>query len=221
MKKLVQLLFSAVLFSLVATVASAQTNLYVNPAFDDIARDHDKIAIIPFKTDIQLRPKQREKVTDEDLYDMEMNESLGLQEGMYSWFLKRKKRGKLRIEVQEPRRTNAILSEQGIDYDNIENQLPENLAEILGVDAVIMGTFSTDKPMSEGASVALGVLFGAWGSTNGAEVNMSVNNGTDGELLWNYNKRITGSYGSTPEDLINVLMRKASRRLAYTKSENH
>ena len=46
---------------------------------------------------------------------------------------------------------------------------------------------------------------------------MSVHNAQDGILLWNYNKKVRGSLGSSPEDLINILMRKASRRLAYTK----
>ena len=91
------------------------------------------------------------------------------------------------------------------------------LAEILGVDAIISGNYETDKPMSEGASVALGLLIGFWGSTNNATVNMSVHNAKDGILLWNYNKKVSGSIGSSPDDLINRLMRKASRRLAYTK----
>lgn len=73
--------------------------------------------------------------------------------------------------------------------------------------------------MSDGASIALGLLVGFWGSTNTAIVNMSVNNGADGTLLWNYNKKVRGGLGSSPEDLVNVLMRKASRRLAYTKND--
>ena len=91
--------------------------------------------------------------------------------------------------------------------------------KILGVDAIISGTYETNKPMSEGASVALGLLIGFWGSTNSAVVNMNVHNANDGVLLWNYNKKVRGSLGSSPEDLINKLMRKASRRLSYTKKK--
>ena len=91
------------------------------------------------------------------------------------------------------------------------------MADILGVDAVIMGTFETNKPMSEGASLALGLLVGFYGSTNKAVLNMSVYHGEDGLLLANYNKAVSGSIGSSTEDLINILMRKASRRLSYTQ----
>jgi len=93
------------------------------------------------------------------------------------------------------------------------------LAEILKVDAIISGDYKTDKPMSEGASVALGILVGFWGTTNSAKINMSIHNANDGVLLWNYNKKVRGSIGSSPDDLINRLMRKASRRLAYTKKK--
>lgn len=118
------------------------------------------------------------------------------------------------IEVQDPKKTNAILLKNEIT--DIAKYTPEELAKLLEVDAVITGHFETDKPMSDGASIALGLLVGFWGSTNAATINMSVNNGVDGQLLWNYNKRVAGSLGSSTDMLINTLMRKASRRLAYT-----
>ncbi|MEN3324647.1 hypothetical protein VP395_12975 [Mariniflexile soesokkakense] len=197
----------------------AQTNLYENPNFDELAKTHKIIAIVPFKTQVQLRPKQMKDMSAEQLNRVEKSEGESIQTAMYSWFLKRKKRGDLQnLEIQDPRTTTAMLKKQTIDYNNIMDFTPQELAKILEVDAVISGEFETNKPMSEGASVALGVLFGFFGSTNSATINMSVHNATDGILLWNYNKKVSGSIGSNTEDLINVLMRKSSRRLAYTKN---
>jgi hypothetical protein len=196
----------------------AQTNLYENPKFDAIAKNHQSIGIIPFKATVKLRPKQMAKMSPEQFKRLEISEGKSIQTAMYSWFLKRKKRGKLlSIEVQDPNKTMALLGKEGITQENLSNYTPEEIAKILGVDALISGTYNTNKPMSEGASVALGVLIGFWGTTNSATVNMSVHNASDGVLLWNYNKKVRGSIGSSPEDLINVLMRKASRRLSYTK----
>ncbi|MDF1517282.1 MAG: hypothetical protein P1P79_05000, partial [Lutibacter sp.] len=144
---------------------------------------------------------------------------VSVQNGMYSWFLKRKKRGDLVVDIQDPNRTAALLLKNNIMNNNIYEYTMEEIAKILGVDSVISGTFETDKPMSEGASVALGVLFGFWGSTNTAVINISIHNASDGVLLWNYNKKVRGSIGSSTDDLINTLMRKTSRRLAYTKNE--
>ena len=198
----------------------AQTNLYENPDFDEIAKTHKIIAVVPFKTQVKLRPKQMKDMDDEKLHRLEKAEGEGIQTAMFSWFLKRKKRGKLQtLEVQDPKVTTALLKRNNIDYDNVTDFTPQELAKLLEVDAVITGEFETNKPMSEGASVALGLLVGFWGSTNNAVVNMSVHNAADGVLLWNYNKKVRGSIGSSPEDLINILMRKASRRLAYTKND--
>ena len=208
--------FLLVVFSL---STFAQTNLYENPEFDTIAKTHKIIAIVPFKTQVKLRPKQMKDMNDEQLNRLEKAEGEGIQGAMYSWFLKRKKRGDLEnLEIQDPRVTSVMLKKQDISYDNIMEFTPQELAKILEVDAVISGEFETNKPMSEGAAVVLGAIFGVFGSTNSAVINMSVHNAQDGILLWNYNKKVSGSMGSSSEDLINILMRKASRRLAYTKN---
>lgn len=208
--------FFLIVFSL-STLA--QTNLYENPDFDTIAKTHKIIAIVPFKTQVKLRPKQMKDMNDEQLNRLEKAEGEGIQGAMYSWFLKRKKRGDLEnLEIQDPRVTSVMLKKQEISYDNIMDFTPQELAKILEVDAVISGEFETNKPMSEGAAVVLGAIFGVFGSTNSAVINMSVHNAPDGILLWNYNKKVSGSMGSSSEDLINILMRKASRRLAYTKN---
>ncbi len=199
---------------LVGVTVNAQTNLFEHPDFETIAKDHKSIAIVPFSAKIKFRPKQMKDLTTEQLKEMETSEGHSIQNAMYSWFLKRKKRGKLLIDVQDPKHTNALLMKNEVDF---EITTPEELAKLLEVDAVITGNFETDKPMSDGASIALGLLVGFWGTTNSALINMSINNAEDGMLLWNYNKRVRGSLGSSNDQLINTLMRKASRRLAYTK----
>lgn len=104
-----QLLFFIVACAAI-TLSHAQTNLYENPDFDEIAKNHKIIAIVPFKTQVKLRPRQMEKLGEGDLERMEKSEGESLQNGMYSWFLKRKKRGKLAgLELQDPKRTNALL----------------------------------------------------------------------------------------------------------------
>lgn len=69
---------------------------------------------------------------------------------MYSWFLKRKGRGTLAINIQDISLTNSILSKQSISFDQLSTYSPIELAEILDVDAIIMGDLNTNKPMSEG-----------------------------------------------------------------------
>lgn len=195
--------------------AFSQTHLYENPEFNKIAKTHHLIGIIPFKTSVTLRPKQMKGMTSEQLARMELSEGKAIQSALFSWFLQRKKKGRLKVKVQDISTTNAKLKKAGITVKNYEKYTPRELASIMGVDAVIMGTFETNKPMSEGASIALGLLVGFYGATNHAVLNLFIYNAKDGVLLVNYNKGVSGSLGSSTDMLINKLMRKASRRIAY------
>ncbi|WP_339741045.1 hypothetical protein [uncultured Sunxiuqinia sp.] len=210
-------IFLSLLASFLTFAVLAQTHLYENPAFDKIAEEHQIIAVVPFDATVSLRPKQMKDISPEQLQRMEQSEGESVQMAMYSWFLKREKRDQLTVKVQDTNTTNALLKKNGITYENLTDYTPEELARLLEVDAVVSGKFETSKPMSEGASLALGALIGFWGSTNKAVLNMFIHNASDGQLLINYNKGVSGSVGSSTEDLINILLRKASRRIAYTK----
>ena len=152
---------------------------------------------------------------------MEARESSDIQYAMYSWFLKRKQQGKLWVDIQDVTTTNAILEENGISYSNIGKHKASKIAELLGVDALIRGTFETNKPMSDGASIAIAALFGVFASSNKATINMFIHNAEDGKVLVNYNKGVAGSIGSSTDQLINIIMRKASRRIPYTKPKEY
>jgi len=216
MKTSVLLLFSVLILS---TTTFSQTNFYEYPSFEAIALTHDIIAILPFDASVTLRPKDMKDITPEQLDRMEISEGEGIQSAMHSWFLKRKKQGKLRIDVQPAMVTKAKLLRAGITIELMAAYTPQELCEILGVDAIIMGTFETNKPMSQGAAIAMNVLFGFAGATEKALINLSIYEGENGALMCNYQKNLAGGMGSSTEDLINILMRKASRRIAYTKTK--
>lgn len=202
---------------LLVVVASGQTRLFVEPTFSTIARDHKIIAIVPFRATISLRPNQMASLKEGQLEKMQEEQSRDIQMAMYAWFLKRKQQGSMWVDVQDATKTTAILARNGINYANISDHTPEEIAGLLNVDAVVSGTLVTNKPMSDGASLALGLLVGFWGATNKATINMFIHNAADGKVLVNYNKAVAGSVGSSNDQLINIIMRKASRRIPYTK----
>lgn len=208
---------TAILLGFISTFAIAQTHLYEHPQIEQYISKHNKVAILPFDASITLRPKDMKSMTNEQISKMEEDEGFSIQSAMHSWFLKREKTEKLRVGFLDPLTTNAKLRKMGVTFDNIQDYTPDELADMLEVDAIIMGSFETNKPMSEGASVALGLLVGFYGSTNKAVLNMSIYDSEEGVQIANYNKAISGSMGSSTEDLINILMRKASRRISYTE----
>ena len=206
-----------IIFLLFSSYLGAQTKLYVHPDGDNYAANTKTMAILPLDTQVKLRPKQLKEFTSEQIEEMEKAEALDVQKGMHSWFLTRKKRGSLTINVQTPARTNALLKKAGVDIHNYQEYLPSELGKILGVDCIVMGTFETNKPMSAAASIALGALFGAFGATQSAICNFDFYDTRDDELVVNYLKKVKGGLGSDSQDLINVLMRKVTRRIPYTK----
>ncbi|NBW34378.1 MAG: hypothetical protein EBR30_05040 [Cytophagia bacterium] len=207
----------SLMLALSVVYSNAQTRLYVDPNFLSIAGDHKIIAVVPFRTTISLRPKQLAALKEGQLAEMNEDESINIQNAMFAWFLTRRQQGRMWVDVQDVSTTNAILARNGITYDNMAKYSPQEIAKILEVDAIVKGTFDTDKPMSDGASLALGVLVGFWGATNKATINMFIYNAADGRAIVNYNKTVAGSVGSTTDQLINIVMRKASRRIPYTK----
>lgn len=204
------------IFLLFSTYSISQTKLYVHPDGDNYAKNTQTIALLPLNVQVKLRPKQLKDFTSEQIEEMEKNESLDIQKGMHSWFLTRKKRGEFSKSIQTPQRTNALLKKAGIDIHTTSDYLPSELGKILGVDCVVTGSFETSKPMSDAASIAIGALFGAFGSTSSAVCNIDFYDTRDDELVVNYLKKINGSLGSDSQDLINILMRKVTRRIPYT-----
>lgn len=204
------------IFLLFSTYSISQTKLYVHPDGDTYAKNTQTIALLPLNVQVKLRPKQLKDFTSEQIEEMEKNESLDIQKGMHSWFLTRKKRGEFSKSIQTPQRTNALLKKAGIDIHTTSDYLPSELGKILGVDCVVTGSFETSKPMSDAASIAIGALFGAFGSTSSAVCNIDFYDTRDDELVVNYLKKTKGSLGSDSQDLINILMRKVTRRIPYT-----
>ena len=201
--------------------AHGQTReIYVNENFRTLAQDHKVVAILPFKTIIKLRPKQMEKMTPEQFTQLQKDEGLAVQSAVHSYLLKRKEQHNLTIRFLDISTTNALLSKNQITQENIDTFMPKELSEMLQVDAVISGVLSTDKPMSDGASVALGLLVGFYGATNSGKCTININDAQSGELMWKYEKTLSRSLGSDTNTVINTMMRKASRQLPYIEGKD-
>lgn len=195
----------------------AQTKLYVHPNGSNYAKTTKSIALIPLRVQVKLRPKELKDFTQEQIIQMGKDEALDIQKGMQTWFLTRKQRGEFFGDVQNPTQTNALLKKEGIDIYDVGAYTPVELGKILGVDCIIMGSFETSKPMSGAAALGMALVFGFGGATESATCNLDFYDTRDGELVVNYLKQIKGGLGSNSQDLINILMRKVTRRIPYTQ----
>lgn len=173
-----------------------------------IAGYHKTIAIVPPKVSIAAR----RNVDAEAMKEQQKTESLNIQHEMYFWMMKRKSQGKILVDIQDVDNTNSTLAKAGYPATALS---PAEICQVLGVDGIIASNYSLSKPMSEGAAVALGLLVGVWGATNEVMVTMNIQDAASGNQIWSYNHRYSGGLGSTPAQLVDGLMRNASRKMPY------
>lgn len=187
---------------------SSCAKIFYSPDAYNLARNHKTLAILPPTVSIAAN----KKVDAQAIREQQKTESINFQKEMYSWMLKRKMQGKITPEIQDVETTNAKLKNAGYPEKAFTS---EELCEILGVDGTLGSNYSLSKPMSQGAAIAIGVLFGAWGATNEVTVALDIKDCANKKLLWNYDHKFSGSIGSSPARLVDGLMRHASKKMPY------
>jgi len=213
-----QLLTTVFVFGLLSTTYAQTREIYTNPNFKTLAKDHKILAILPFKTTLQLRPKDVEKNGGPaGVATLEKREGLGVQSAVHSYFLKRKESNDIVVDFQDPAKTNALLERNAVTYETLSGFTSEELAKILNVDGIVSGTFESTQPMSNGAAIAMTAFVGFGGATNTGKTTISINDGKTGELLWKYDKTLSRGFGSNTGTIITTIMRKASRQFPYDK----
>ena len=200
-------------------LAPAQTReIYTSPKFKDLAKDHKTLAVLPFRTTLQLRPVEvKSRGGAEGVRELEAREGLGVQSALQSYMLKQKSENDITIDVQDVAKTNALLAKNSMTSEKMLTMTMEELAQLLGVDGVISGTFESSQPMSGGAAVAVLLIGGFSGPTNTGKLVISINDGKSGELLWKYDKSLSRGFGSDTNSIITTIMRKASRQFPYSR----
>jgi hypothetical protein len=188
--------------------------IYKNPDFDNIIKEHKRVAIVPFKVSISQPPKD---FTAEMVKDAEKNEGYMMQRQIYGKFLGHQSKGEYTIEFQDVDETNALLAKDSITYGKMEKYTKTELGRVLNVDAILSASIIRTHPMSSGAAIALGVIFGAWGSTNRADINVTIHEVQGNRLLWQYDHHASGSVGSSAEGLSNSLMKGISKKFPYKR----
>ena len=192
---------------------SAQKNIYESEKFDELSQDHNNLAIIPFLTNLELK----DEISSEELKDLEEKEGYAVQDALETYFSKRKKKKKFSVEFQNIKNTNAILKQNGISYDNIDVYSVKELAQILEVDGIISGTLDLNVLLSKGVPTEFSLLDYINGDSNYGRIGVKISDGITGKLLWKYEKQINKKSGKNTTDLIDLMMKLASRKFPYDR----
>ena len=210
LKKLI--LFSCLL---VFFWSNAQKNIFESSHFDELSEEHQILAIVPFLTQLDLE----QNITKDELKELAQKEGYAVQDALETYFSRRKKRKKFNVDFQNVEETNALLSRNGITYDNIDVHTVKELSEILDVDGIISGSLDLNVLLSKGVSTDFNLLDYFRGKTNYGRIGIKISDGSTGKLLWKYEKIITKKTGKNTDELIDKMMKVASRKFPYDKEK--
>ena len=210
MKKIV---FALVLFA--STFAMAQKNIYESIRFDEYTEDHEVLAIVPFIAHLELK-----KAVDRDeLRILAEKEGYAVQNALEMYFSKRKKRKKFNVDFQNILNTNAILTQNNINYENIDTYTTQELCEILDVDGIISGNLNLNILLSKGVPTDFSILDYFSGNANYGRIGVKISDGETGKLLWKYENEISKKTGKNTMELIDKMMKTATRKFPYDREK--
>jgi hypothetical protein len=213
MKKI--LLTLTVLFAL-SIHANAQfegsKQIFESPKLKEAVKSQKLVAILPFDVKIAYR-KQPKNFNAEANKSQEQSMARSIQASMYTFLLRKK--SDYTVDFQDVDKTNILLKKAGV-LDKLDETTKDELAKILGVDAIIGGKFETEQTKTEAGAIASAVLFGGFGGKSGTgTMFLTINNGPDGELLWRFFKTMDDNIMSSTDDMVERMMRKISRNFPY------
>ena len=212
MKKFILLAFFMPFTAMAQFEGSKQ--MFESPKLKSTIQLHKTVAILPFEVKITYR-KQPKGYSLEGNKDQELTMAKSIQGSMYTYLLR--KSDEFSVSFQDVDKTNILLKKAGMD-GKLDEYTKDEVAKVLGVDAVLGGRFETEQTKSDGAAIATMVLLGGIGGKTGtASLVLTLNNGPDGELLWRFFKTMDDTVGGSTDDLVERMMRKVSRNFPYER----
>jgi hypothetical protein len=172
------------------------------------------VAILPFDAKISYK-KQPKDFNAEANRDFEKTMGANIQQSMYTFLLRRA--ADYSVTFQDPEKTNVLLKKAS-GSKKLDELTKDELAKILGVDAVLGGKFETEQTKSEAGAIASAVLFGGLGGKTGTgTLFLTIHDAKDGELIWRFFKTMDANILQATDDLVERMMRKVSRNFPYMK----
>jgi hypothetical protein len=205
-------------------------NVYKSADFSTKASRHKTVAILPFQ--ITQTGHVSKKETVDDIKAANEKWAYAFQQSLLSYSLRhtsRNRKGQM-ISFQGIQQTNAILKESGLTIEAMYGKRPEELAQLLGVDAVIMTTLEKDKNFSDGVAYGVaagravlnavsksGTLGAPLGGLNAADVNLNsyLYDAKDGKLLWKTFRQGGTDLPTNTDDLVEFYSNWIARKLPY------
>jgi hypothetical protein len=219
-----------ILFSLLLSTfmfGCAEKPYYLSPSFKTKAQTHKTVAVLPFEVITNgTLPKD---MTADRKKQIEEQETVAFQQSLYNGLTNNL--GRNRIQIQLPNKTNNILKSKGISISQISQRNPEELAKMLGVDAVVYATVTKYRYLDDKASMGIDLGNQALSSvtrgqsnaytkdisskTNDVKVTCTLVNAVDGDVLWKINDDKSANWSKNTNTVIDGLNEKLAVNFPY------
>ncbi|MCY3885882.1 MAG: hypothetical protein OXG24_13325 [Gammaproteobacteria bacterium] len=210
----------ALIVLFLTVLVSGCATIYTAPDFGTYRYAHSKIALLKFDVTIELGGES-ENVTAKEIQQLEAEQGESFQRAVYTHFLQGQQQGRYTVEFQDIDKTNTLLNrelEQHATSEDLTALTKAEICTILEVDAVIAGDIKLDRPMGSDTAIASRLLAGLIGTKNQAHIRMSIHEGEESKLLWNYEHVARGGLLSSPESVARAVMKGAARTFPYEKN---
>jgi len=205
-----------ILLALFAIVIQCCAKIFYTADAASLAQSHHLIAIAPPSVSIEEL-----KTTDpQSLIKQQKAASIDFQIEMYNQMLERKRQGMMTVKIQDLNTTIAKLRRAGY-YDGTLLS-PLEVCQTLGVDGIITSNYKLSKPMSKVEAVGWGLV--SWAlighfldiftnTANTVIVSIGIHDFKNEKIIWKYDNILSSGILSTPDKLVNALIRKAARKM--------
>src|SRR5678809_189197 len=136
---------------------SCSNKYYTASNFEEKTEDHKVVAILP--AEVTFSGKQPKNLSPDDIAKAEERESIDFQYALMNSILNHAntKRYITTVNFQDINTTRKILEQNNISIRDSWNKNDDELAKLLGVDAVIRMSVRKQRFMSDEASYGVGV----------------------------------------------------------------
>lgn len=223
-------IFLAFLFLAITT--NCTRRVYKAPDINEKTKEHKVIAVLPF--DIIMTGRLPKGWDDEKKQEVIEQESEIFQSSLVGEILgtSNKWRGEFTVSFQSVDKTRAILSKNGITYQIFKEKDPQELAQLLGVDAVFKVKMNKKRFLSSVESFAIGqgarVLAqttnlpflnpGRLAKTNDVRIVGTLIDAKDGNILFNFSDACGTDWSRDPDAIVSQICRWIGKKFPYRQN---
>jgi len=207
---------------------SCSNKYYTASNFEEKTQKHKVVAILP--AEVTLSGKLPKNLTPEDIAKAEERESIDFQYALMNSILNHANTKKYitTVNFQDINTTQKILEQNNISVRDSWKKDDEELAKILGVDAVIRMNIRKQRYMSDEASYGVGVARQVIYKTGiGSKVPVPSSVGktydiyatcnllSDNQTLWNDNYKRSTDYDTAPNVIVEWITNDFGENFPY------